>query len=323
MFKVNKIIIIAQDEKKYLSFPDIIRSKKNLNIFFIVYREGNNHHPVWSNLVLMRSKNKGRTWERFKEFRSTLRYNSAVWNCPRLSYIDDKELIIICDKKNGTKEKKAIFSTFFIKLKDRKWGASPEETPLPGVVPDKIIKFKNKLFCANHKIKSIKNDLIQLISWSKDGGKVWYDTNIMANDPDKQFCEASVVNVDNKYLIAYLRDNSGHQRNIHTVKSYDGIYWEDPVELPIFGQRVTAIKEGNINIGTFRNTKNCTVSIFEHNLESGKIDVCDIDTENFDNLYHFGYTGITKISDNLFFVVYYIKQEEENPFIKLAIVERI
>ena len=56
----------------------------------------------------------------------------------------------------------------------------------------KTIEFKRKLFCANHKIKSYNNSytgigLVQLVSWSRDRGKTWYDTNIMADSDDSYY----------------------------------------------------------------------------------------------------------------------------------------
>lgn len=320
MFKVDKSIIIAKKERYYLSFPDIIQSKENSNRFFVVYREGDGHHPTKSKLFLMKSENKGNTWRTIKSFILTLKNNGMVWNCPRLSYIDHS-LVIICDAKSSTKETMSFFSTFILKSNNEGRTFSVTKTDLPGMVPDKIIKFKNKLFCANHKIKSEKNDLIQLISWSRDNGKTWYDTNILAHNLECQFCEASIVNIDNDYLITYLRDNSGHIRNIYKTTSQDGIFWGEPKKLPIFGQRVTAIKEeDNTIIGTYRNTIDCKLSLFKENLIDEKISIYDIDWEYPTNLYHFGYTGISKIEDNNYLIVYYSKQNEDNPLIKLATI---
>jgi hypothetical protein len=195
------------------------------------------------------------------------------------------------------------------------------------------VEFKNKLFCANHKIKSAANDLIQLISWSRDNGDTWYDTNVMAHHRDRQFCEASVANMG-EYLIAYLRDNSGHKRNVYTVTSEDGIHWSKPRKLSIFGQRVTALKDEDRDgyvIGAFRNTyipylypdeHVLDVSAFQHNLDSNRVDLFKIDWEYPRNQYHFGYTGMVRISPNEYIIAYYVKQIEENPFIKLAFVKK-
>lgn len=320
MLKVKKSITIAQDPDKYLSFPDIMQDEKNPDKFFIVYREGNAHHPTVSKLVLMVSKDGGEKWRIRSEFPLTMKKDGYVWNCPRLSYIDNI-LYIVCDQKSSVFERRARFKTVTLTSTTKGHFVRLNNTDMPGMVPDKIVRFKDKLVCANHKIKSINNDLIQLISWSRDNGRTWYDTNIMANDSVRQYCEASVVNLGDN-LIAYLRDNSGHKRNIYTTISDDGVYWEEPERLSIFGQRVTAIREEDKVIGAYRNTENCNVSIFEHNLISNQIKSYDIDWEYPKNQYHFGYTGIAKIEKDKYLVVYYIKQDTENPFIKLASVER-
>ncbi len=324
MFIIEKTKIIAKKKNSYLSFPDVIKSKKDKNKLFLVYREGNSHHPTWSKLVLLISKNNGTTWRKKKEFHLNIEKNGCVWNCPRLSYIDDT-LYIICDKKSSTYERTAQFSTSFLISTSEGKFFDYINTPFPGMVPDKIIKFKNKLFCANHKIKSQKNDLIQLVSWSKDNGELWYDTNIIANDNIRQYCEASLVNIDNNYLIAYLRDNSGHRRSIYYTKSKDGINWDEPERLGnIVGQRVTAVRDNDIIIGAYRNTKEVKLSLFYHPInKENKVKKIDIDDEYSENLYHFGYTGITKISENKFIIVYYIRKDFSNPLIKMAIIKRI
>ena len=329
MFEVKNIITIDQDEEKYLSFPDIIQSKINSNRFFLIYREGDNHHPVMSKLILKKSEDYGRTWKTIEKFTLNMDSSGYVWNCPRLSYINNT-LYIICDAKSGTYERQAHFKTMFITTFNEGKTFKHSDTPFPGMLPDKIIKFKDKYYCANHKIKNTKNELIQLVSWSRDK-KLWYDTNIVAHHKNRQYCEASVVNINNNYMIAYLRDNSGHKRNIYTTKSKDGVNWSKPYKLPIYGQRVTALKRKDNSlikpfkrdyvVGAYRNTDNCKVSIFNHNLKTNRIESCDIDWEHRHNQYNYGYTGMAENKDE-YLVTYYIKQDEANPFIKLAFVSK-
>jgi hypothetical protein len=278
------------------------------------------------------SNDNGDTWEQVAEFSVNLKHHGCVWNCPRLSYVDNN-LYIICDQKSSTEEKTATFKTIILVSADEGKTFHRKETPLPGMVPDKIIEFKGNLFCANHKIKSSKNDLIQLISWSRDKGKTWYDTNIMAHGRKKQYCEASIVNMGS-YLIGYLRENSGHKRMIYAVMSEDGIHWNFPHKLPMFGQRVTALKDededGNI-IGAYRDTnlynsltlqQRLRVSAFEHNIDARNIDISKIDWEYPENQYHFGYTGMVRIEPNKYIIAYYLKRRAMNPFIKLAYVSK-
>lgn len=324
MFTLLNTIVVAKKKNEYCSFPDIIQSKKDPNKLFLVYREGTAHHPEKSTLVLMRSKNKGKTWKETHKFPFSLKKNGIVWNCPRLSYMDnDDSLNIICDTKDGTVEREARFRTYLLKSFNDGGIFNLVKTPLIGMVPDKIIPFKDKLFLGNHKIKSIKNDLIQLVNWSKDG-EMWYDCNIVANSQDRQYCEGSFINVDDQYLVSYLRDNTWHFKSIYYTKSEDGINWSDPEALGnIMGQRVTAIRDDDIVIGAYRNTREICVSLFYHPIgEENKVERFDIESEYRENLYHFGYTGIIKISKDTFAVAYYIKNDEKSPFIKIAFIKR-
>lgn len=322
MFEVKETVDLVVKPKSYLSFPDIIKSPKADNRFFIVYREGNSHHPTWSKLSLLISEDGGQTWDTRQEFPLRFRKDGFVWNCPRLSYVDNI-LYIVCDQKSSVFERIANFKTSTLTSTTEGYFFRRNETTIPGMLPDKLIKFKDKLLCANHFIKSSKNDLIQLVSWSRDNGKTWFDTNIVANSPERQYCEASIVNVRNDHVIAYLRDNSGHKKHVYYTSSKDGIHWGKIWPLPnIYGQRVTAIIEGYDVIGAYRNTESCKISIFEHDIENHNVKSSDIDWEYLENQYHFGYTGIAKVSENQYLVVYYIKQDRKNPFIKLAFVER-
>ena len=68
MLNVIKTKIIDKNSKKYLSFPDIIKNPNIEGRLFLVYREGNSHHPTWSKLVLWKSDNNGETWNRNNDF---------------------------------------------------------------------------------------------------------------------------------------------------------------------------------------------------------------------------------------------------------------
>ena len=190
------------------------------------------------------------------------------------------------------------------------------------MVHDKIIKFQGRYFCANHKVKNPRNELIQLVSWS-EGGEYWYDTNTIAHSMLQQFCEASIVNMNDEYMIAYLRDNSGHRRNLYTVKSCNGIEWSVPKKLPIFGQRPTALQyTDSDNIIAIRNTDNIQVSLYIHDTKTNDISTAlNIEGDYRKNQYNYGYTGLAKNGDE-YLLSYYIKRDAENPYIRLAYIRK-
>ena len=325
MLSISDYRTIAKNKNKYLSFPDILQSKHNPNKIFIVYREADSqsHHPRNSKLILQVSYDKGKTWKIKEKFPMTLKKHGQVWNCPRLSYIDqDNSLNIVCDTKSGVVERIAQFSIYILKSFDDGETFDLQTTHMPGMVPDKIVKFKDNLYCANHKIKNTHNKLVQLVSWSRDNGKTWFDTNIIANSNHCNFCEASIINTGSK-LFAYLRNNSGHIKKMQYTTSGDGIHWGKPLEFSAYGQRPTAIVDENFVLCSFRDTEHCSVSLISH--EIGKVNnltTLAVDYEKRKNQYDFGYTGLTKISKGRYLLVYYIRKDKPNPYIKLAEIRR-
>ena len=112
MFKVSDYNIIAENEKRYLSFPDIMQSKKDSNKLFLAYRSSSEaHHPIHSGLHFMVSNNKGKTWNEIQRFDISIPVHGRVWNCPRLSYLPDNSLCIICDTKSSQREVESEFKT--------------------------------------------------------------------------------------------------------------------------------------------------------------------------------------------------------------------
>ena len=328
--KIQDYQIIAEDEKKYLSFPDIIQSVYNSDKFFIVYREADYHHPTYSSLHFLKSTDKGLTWKCSKKWKLSMKENGYVWNCPRLCYLPDGSLNIVCDTKSSRDERTAEFKIFILKsFNDGTTFEKVCKTEMRGMVPDKIISFKKNLFCANHVVDLENETLTQLVNGSRDGGKTWYDCHIVARNKQYRFCEASVINFKNKYLLAYLRDNrydlsaEGKMipRFIQKFASKDGIHWRPWGSFHIYGHRITCLYEDNRLFASLRNTKHIGITLVTAELDDiaqeKKKSFIQIEDESYDNLFHCGYTGLVK-NENELMVVYYIKKDKPNPFIKLC-----
>ena len=320
MFYTKDFQVIAQNDL-YLSFPDIIQGKTNRNELFIVYRSADAHLPQASTLHLLHSLDSGLTWKKIYSKTLTLTKNKKAWNCPRLSYFPDGSLNIICDTKTHVRETLSQLNVSIIKsYNNGKTWEEPVETEMNGMVPDRVIKFQNKLFCANHQIKNLKNKLVQKINWSEDNGKTWKNEATIANSILHNFCEASIVNVKDKYLLAYLRDNHISPKKSWIYKSIDGKSWKKYKKMPISGHRIVAIPYKNKIIGIYRDTKNVTLSIFvQKNNEI--VETYDIEKEMPQNKYHFGYAGIINYYKNLFYITYYIQHDMKKPYIKTCILE--
>jgi len=331
MFVIKNYKVIAKSKTKYLSFPDIIGSKQDKNKFFLVYRSGQGHHPTSSYLHFLISEDKGNSWSEKYVFPLSFKKNNQVWNCPRLSYLPDNSLNIFCDTKTSVIERSAEFRIWQLKSYNDGKEFKTRLTEMRGMVPDKIIKFKDKLYCANHTHDYI-GSLTQLINYSTDKGKTWYGCTVLARNKDNAFCEASLVNYNDQYLIAYLRDNMSYAppRNIYKYISSDGINWFPKGKLPIQGHRPTALLEKE-NWGrkrlilSFRNTKKYGISVLSATLNRQKIEknieLINIEEEKEENLFHCGYTGMVKTSENKYLLVYYIQGERKLPLIKSVFLE--
>ncbi len=335
MFKISNYNIIAENPFYYLSFPDVIKDKKT-NDLYLVYRSGEGHHPTDSNLYLLMSKDNGISWNIKYIFNTSLKENGYVWNCPRLSYLPDKSLNIICDVKTGQNERTCTFKVIILKIKTyplinktfksniNNMKKSINITEMNGMVPDKIIKFKDKLYCANHIMDKKHYTLTQLINYSRDNGKTWFDCNILGRSDRHAFCEGSIINVKDKFLIAYLRDNI-KGRKFYKYLSNDGYNWIDKGSIPIYGHRATTLLDKDRLFMSYRNTQDIGISLMTSNLDyRGKeknIEIIQIEKEFEDNLFHCGYTGLIKISGNNYFLTYYIKKDRENPVIKSCFIK--
>ncbi len=323
MFKVIDKGNLFEDNQKYLSFPDIIKSSTEYNVAFLVYRSANSHHPYQSCLHFCRSNNLGGTWKEQFTLKASLLKDGYVWNCPRLSYIPDGGLVILCDTKNHVQEHRSLFQVVIININPKGSKAIRKKLlGFQGMVPDSFVLYRGNLLCANHTKDTNEGRLAQKVNWSRDNGRTFIDCNLIARDPEKDFCEASIINYKNKTLLAYMRENSKSVNPIYVSYSTDVVNWTSPEPISITGHRVTAQCYNNDIIGTFRNTKDMSVSIFRHNMNNLKdIETCNIDSETPENIYNFGYTGFINISRTAYYIVYYIKRDRIQPFIAYAVVE--
>lgn len=316
--------IIAYDEELYSSFPDVVFFKGK---FLCIYRESDVHHPTFSRLILMKSKD-GETWDSQILATAKLSDEGYVFNCPRLSIVNSK-LVLICDIKSGQRELKA---NWCIQLS---WSADGEtwmdfyDTGIAGLVPDKMLIGNKKLIMGYHVIEHLSQSqrLVQMMAESYDAGLTWRDRTTIAASNKHDFCEGSIVVVEPKKLLCYMRDNRGPQLRSQFSASVDGgKSWSSPAKLGLFGHRIVArVKEREpykgLVIGTYRNTLNRNVSIFLHNLKRKRTQTANLDSESRDSLFDFGYTGWAENKNGEILVVYYIQRHRPKPMICSTLVK--
>ena len=335
MFKlIGEPKTIHKSRKLYLAFPDILQSKEDPNRIFLVYRSGEQHHPTVSLLHFWISEDKGKTWTQRHEIPMNMKKDGRVWNCPRLSYFPDGSLNIICDSKDSTNERKAIFNTHrVISHDDGMFFSSPKNIGIDGMLPDHVVNFKGNMYIANHLNDTTNQTLVQFTNCSRDKGKTWYDRNIMGresrnfvrNATPKFYCEASILNYRQRYMLSFVRDNARGPQPIYCFRTIDGLNWQSCGHMPIYGHRPTVLfdqNEENRVFMSYRDTQNMSVAVSSFIIDDygsrSNIETIQIEKEKKCNLFNFGYTGLVEYEKNKFMLTYYITKGSLNPYIKTA-----
>ena len=336
MFLLESISVLAEQENKYLSFPDIVASNKDKNKYFAVYRSGNEHHPSASALHILLSNDCCKTWAETDKLELDISTNGYVWNCPRLCVFNN-DIHLVVDAKSSQSEGSAKFVVVQSLVSEKGKIIFPKIMFHQGMVPDKVVKFKDRLFCANHftlldKItlsdgeinNKLKTRYVQAINWS-DNGLTWYNRSVIQQENKNLFCEASIVNCADKFLLAFVRNNKSRMEHIARFRSYNGINWERIEDIQYFGHRMVAFCDKKEIFGVFRDTKKLGLALYHSKLELNineefHREVFYVEMEKQENLYNFGYAGLVRLNKDLFYVVYYIQQDRKNPVIKGAFV---
>jgi hypothetical protein len=315
--------IIAYDEEVYSSFPDLVFFNGQ---FLCVYRESDTHHPTFSRLVLMNSYD-GEKWDSRVLATATLADEGYVFNCPKLGVVN-KKLVLSCDTKTDRQEKLATWNIYLWWSADGETWTDFQDTKIAGLVPDRIVVGDRKLIMGYHLIEQLSHSkrLVQMMAESYDGGITWRDRTTIAASSKNDFCEGSIVAIDPKKLLCYMRDNRGPTLRSQFSASMDsGKTWSLPSKLNLMGHRIVAdIKAREpyrgLVIGTFRNTLNRNVSMFLHNLKRKRTQTANLDYESRDALFDFGYSGWAENKEGQILVVYYIQRHRPNPMICSTLV---
>lgn len=309
-------IILAYDADHYSAFPDLVVFRQR---YFCVYRESDSHHPTTSKLVMLYSRD-GEEWSRDDLFIASFASGGYVFNCPRLNVLNN-ELVLICDVKTSQDEKESTWEMLMWKSSDGVEWSSPRRMNISGMVPDKLISCNNRLLMGYHIVEPKTHRLVQMLAASTDDGQTWRDRTTVAVSDKNDFCEGSIVPIEKKKLICYLRDNRGPVLCSQFVVSIDGgLSWTLPSRLDLIGHRIVAkVKEKEpykgLVVGTFRNTVNKNITLFLHNLARKRTQLFHLDYESRDSMYDFGYTSWVEDDDGNLQVVYYIQRHRANPMI--------
>lgn len=249
---VNKFTI-SRDDNIYEAWPDVILTDSGKLI--CIFSECNHHlDRSYTRIVLKTSCDRGRTWgEKIPLTEGT--NGIPYWNCARISKLGDGRLVIVCDKIHAKGESEGKSYLWFGDSEGENW-TGPVETPVIGIVPDKLLELSNgRWILSAHKASPAHGYLEQSLWYSDNQGKDWLGPVTVASQEGLKLCEVSILQLPDDTLVAFMRENSSDGKDCYKAISKDnGETWEGPYRMPLPGcHRPVAgiLKDGNIMI-TYR-----------------------------------------------------------------------
>jgi sialidase-1 len=161
----------------------------------------------------------------------------------------------VCDKVHGEGESGGKIYLWFGDTQGEKW-EGPIETPVTGIVPDKLCELPSGRWILAAHDKSERHGYLEQRMWySDDKGKSWIGPVTVASREGLNLCEASILPLPDGTLVAFMRENSGEGWDCYkSISVNNGESWEGPYRVPLPGcHRPVAgmLKSGRILI-TYR-----------------------------------------------------------------------
>lgn len=239
---------ISKDDKYYRAFTDLLSIKDRLICSFTEI----NKETKESNICISESYDGGITWSERKILQSKLSGNGR-WDCPRLCKMLDGSVILLSTwYLNDDKTKKNSYVYLWNFDKNFSYIKGPIKTTINGIVPDKITELDDRWITSTHENNNGKRETF--IYTSFDNGTTW-EKNILAKSNIYDICETSIIALDNKILVALMRENSSQGIDCLKTISYDrGQTWSNIYKMPIPACHrpiITKLKSGKFLI-TYR-----------------------------------------------------------------------
>ncbi len=317
---------ISNDPNLYEAWPDVALTDDDSMV--CVFSECTHHHDrSYTRIMLTESRDRGRTWTPKHPLAEGTAGKNYYYNCARINRLKNGRLAIIIDRipaaGENTKDTETMNLLFFSSDNGSTW-SEPLETPLNGIVPDKLTELDNgRWLISAH--RRFDQKLTQFLHYSDDQGKTWSDAVTVAHDPALNLCEISLLPLGNGSVVGFMRENSACGYDCKKVISYDnGETWSQIIDFPLSGcHRPTSglLQSGNIMI-TYRYHQggksgwgNCTQNFFaaftdrestlaeERRQSRARIVPIDYDRSPKSDL---GYSGWVQFPDGEIYIVNYI-----------------
>lgn len=227
---------VSRDDSIYEAFPDVTLTADGR--LLCVFEECTHHGDrSWTRLALTESSDRGRTWSPKRALTGETK-GRPYWNCARITTLRDGRVATVADYI-GTDERSKdleLLQNYLLLSHDhgRTW-AKPVLLPMQGIMPDKLLELADGRWLIACHVRNAETDFLKVWLWhSADEGKTWRGPVTVADQKGLNLCEVSILPVDEKVLVALLRENSFKGWDGYKVISRDGgLTWGPPIALPI------------------------------------------------------------------------------------------
>ncbi len=228
-------ITIARNDEVYECFPCLCRT--NSDKLITIYRESDSHGAgEFTHLVLRSSTDDGHTWSDRQVLIEGTKEDGILfkWNCARIVQLQDGRLCALCDGYPVPPgEAKTMDSRVFLWFSEddgETWSA-PQETPIFGIVPDKLIETSTGAWLISTHAREEGDRPVQYLHRSEDQGETWSDEIVICGQEGLYPAEASIVELPDRTLVCYMRENSGTGLcGPKCISGDDGKTWDGPYE---------------------------------------------------------------------------------------------
>ena len=227
---------VSRDDTVYEAFPDIALTRTGKLV--CVFAECTHHNDrSYTRILKTVSNDRGRTWESRQPVTEATN-GLPFYNCPRVSTLPDGRLALLVDQLHAPERSSKpdeCRNLLYMSADEGSTWTPPVETPALGIVPDRLCVLPNGRWIVScHYCDTALGYLVQRLWYSDDEGNSWSDPVIVGRQEGLNLCEASILPVDERTLVAFMRENTGTGRDCWKTISRDGgENWSEPVRFPL------------------------------------------------------------------------------------------